>query len=170
MNTLEITRILSKNRSTKNCFRGVYSIDKIPNRVYKKPSSYVINTDPSYQPGTHWVAVYFPKERRSPAEFFDSFGRAPFNKRFITFLTNNSDRYIYNAKQLQNHYSLMCGKYCCLYLLDRCSGKKMKDFTNRFRENMSSTLSNDKTVQFLFRKLFMNKKKKRHAAKKQERK
>lgn len=168
MNNIEITKVLSKNRLTKNCFRGVFPIDRIPNRVYKKPASYVINTDPSYAPGTHWVAIHFPKGRRSPAEFFDSFGRAPFNKKFIEFLTNNSERYIYNVRELQNRFSLMCGKYCCLYLLDRCSGKKMKDFINRFKKNMSSTLSNDRTVNFLFRKLFLKQKKKKNVAKKRE--
>lgn len=156
MNTLEIRRILSNNRLTKRCFRGVYSADMIPNRVNNKPASYVINTDPSYAPGTHWVAVHLPS--RGPAEFFDSFGRAPFIKSFATFIANNSKGHIHNKVELQDRTSFMCGKYCCLYLLDRCSGKSMKHFVNRFIANMPEV--NDRIANFLFKKQFKKKKKK----------
>jgi len=154
MNTTQITRILSTCKLTKHCFRGVYSIDMIPSFVHKKPSSFIINTDPSYKPGTHWVAIHFPL--RGPAEFFDSFGRAPFDKRFTKFILNNSDRYIYNSIELQHPYSLMCGKYCCLYLVDRCSDKTLKTFLNRFNKNM--TKMNDQIVNLLFKKIFKKKK------------
>lgn len=160
MNTAEIIKLLSNNNTTKNCFRGVYPIDTLPNRVYKKPASFVVNTDPSYLPGTHWVAVFFPV--RGHAEFFDSFGRPPFDKRFKKFLSNNSTKYIYNRVKLQDNYSLMCGKYCCVYLSDRCSGNSMKSFVNRFINNMPQL--NDQLVGFLFRTLFKKKKRKNQRA------
>lgn len=156
MNTLQITKVLSNNRLTRSSFRGVYAADMIPKRVYNKPASYVINTDPSYHPGTHWVAVHFPV--RGAAEFFDSFGRAPFDKRFTKFLLNNSKTYIYNAVELQDRTSLMCGKYCCLYILGRCSGNTMKTFVNHFIKNMPKV--NDRIANLSFNKLFIKKKKK----------
>ena len=39
------------------------------------PSSDVINLDPSYKPGSHWVAVYF--DRNGEGEYFNSLGRYP---------------------------------------------------------------------------------------------
>ena len=39
------------------------------------PSSFVINLDPSYRPGSHWVAVYFDKN--GVAEYFDSLAGYP---------------------------------------------------------------------------------------------
>lgn len=153
MNTSEITKILSGHRLTKRSFNGVFSLDMIPKYVQKKPASYVINTDPSYQPGTHWIAIYFPV--RGPAEFFDSFGRAPFNKRFIKFMKDNSYRYIYNRREMQNSLSLLCGNYCCLYILDRCRGRSMNYFVNRFAKKMSQ--HNDQIARILFKKSFKKK-------------
>jgi len=51
-------------------YDGVFSIDTLP----EHPRLLVCNTDPSNEPGRHWVAICVRDGRR---EFFDSFGRAP---------------------------------------------------------------------------------------------
>ena len=62
MNSRQLCWILSGDKFTKLTFRGVYAIDEMKSiKFVSYPSSFVINLDPSYKPGSHWVAVYFDK-------------------------------------------------------------------------------------------------------------
>ena len=62
MNSRQLRWILSGDKFTKQFFRGVYAIDEIKSiKTVSYPSSFVINLDPSYKPGSHWVAVYLIK-------------------------------------------------------------------------------------------------------------
>jgi hypothetical protein len=69
MNTRDIDRFV--RGACRGVFQGVYSIDTLP----ETPRLLVCNTDPSYKPGQHWVALYVDSRRRG--EYFDSFGRKP---------------------------------------------------------------------------------------------
>ena len=69
MNMLQIERLL-KN---KKIFKNICAFDQLEKPVF--PSAYVINSDPSSEPGEHWIAVYFDKRGRG--EYFDSYGLAP---------------------------------------------------------------------------------------------
>ena len=71
MNTLQIKRALERNTFTKKIFGGVFAADEVP-KIITSPCGFVANTDPSTEPGTHWVAFYFPS--REKGEFFDSYG------------------------------------------------------------------------------------------------
>ena len=73
MNTLQIERLLKKDWKTKNIFKKVCALDQLEKPTF--PSAYVINSDPSSEPGEHWVAVYFDKRGRG--EYFDSYGLPP---------------------------------------------------------------------------------------------
>ena len=59
MNTLQLKRALERNTFTKKIFGGVFAADELP-KVITSPCGFVANTDPSTEPGTHWVAFYFP--------------------------------------------------------------------------------------------------------------
>ena len=57
MNSRQLRWILSGDKFTKLSFRGVYAIDEIKSiKTVSYPSSFVINLDPSYELGSHWVA------------------------------------------------------------------------------------------------------------------
>ena len=75
MNTLQLKRALEHNPSTKKIFGGVFAADELPKTFDTFPYGFVANTDPSTEPGTHWVAFYFPS--RDKGEFFDSYGYPP---------------------------------------------------------------------------------------------
>jgi len=66
MNTEKVNRIL--RRQCARDFDGVFSLDTLPDR----PRLLVCNTDPSYRPGRHWVAICV---KDGPGEYFDSLGR-----------------------------------------------------------------------------------------------
>ena len=57
---------------------GVFARDDLPGITSEiRPWCLILNTDPKDQPGTHWLALYTPKE--NPIELFDSFGFLPIN-------------------------------------------------------------------------------------------
>ena len=86
MNTLQIKRALERNAFTKKIFGGVFAADELP-KLNTFPCGFVANTDPSTEPGTHWVAFYFPS--RDKGEFFDS-SATPLN---ITDLNPTTSKY-----------------------------------------------------------------------------
>ena len=72
MNTTQIHRALESNSITASIFGGVYAADAVPT-LETLPQGYVVNTDPTGAPGTHWVAMY--TEKSGIVETFDSFGK-----------------------------------------------------------------------------------------------
>ncbi len=106
-------------------------MNKLPAKIRRKPRLYVVNTDPSWRSGTHWVAFYFPL--RGPAEYFDSAGRGPerYNGRFRNILIANGPSYVYNTDRLQGEMSTKCGAYCLFYAMWRCRGLSMEDILNK---------------------------------------
>ena len=111
LTTLDIERKLAKFKQ----FEGVYPIDKIPFYLLPKPFGIVINLDPSWKPGSHWVAIYMPQI--GPAFYFDSFGLRPPDL-ITTFLERNSRKYgyKYNRNVYQGDLSIKCGLFCVLFL------------------------------------------------------
>jgi hypothetical protein len=114
MNTTKIERLLANQPG----FQGVFSSDKLP----QKPRLLVCNTDPSWRPGEHWIAIYVDKNGRG--EYFDSFGRKP-NKHFERYLNNNCASWTFNKKRLQSRISSFCGYYACLFVVLRPRGFDM---------------------------------------------
>ena len=78
MNILEIN-----NEMKIDCFKGTFSCDAIPKIKYKQPIAIIINTDPSYKPGEHWVALFI---NNNIAEYFDSFGGKPIKEIYIFYI------------------------------------------------------------------------------------
>jgi len=106
MDSTVIDTILRKNCSI---YRGIYSIDNLPNiTLTSRPLVIVANTDPSSQPGQHWICMYFNEGR---CEFFDSFGRRPMPT-FERYMNRLCRAWVYNDRQLQSIISRFCGHYC----------------------------------------------------------
>ena len=146
MDTMQIKNVMKNNFRTKNYFKGVFPSDKLPKTKMHKPSCIIVNTDPSSKPGTHWVAIYFPKTGN--AEYFDSFGMQPKIKSILKFISFNSKKYTFNRTQLQNVFSIVCGNYCCEYLLHRCMGKSKSSFLKNYK--VTNTLFNDELTKKKF--------------------
>ena len=67
--------ILKNDSFTKTVFTDVLPSDRLPHEIRKKPRGYILNTDPSDKPGSHWVAMYLTEDGKG--EFWDSYGQAP---------------------------------------------------------------------------------------------
>ena len=115
MNTLQLKRALEHNPSTKKIFGGVFAADELPKTFDTFPYGFVANTDPSTEPGTHWVAFYFPS--RDKGEFFDSYGYPPEHYGLESY-----DIETWNKYKLQSSWSNVCGQYCIFYLYHKSRG------------------------------------------------
>lgn len=70
MNTQQLHRILTQDKTTRGTFDGVFAEDRLPSCI-RRPSSYVVNFDKANQPGSHWIAIYF--DGCGNCEYFDSY-------------------------------------------------------------------------------------------------
>ena len=110
----EISNTINRDVFGRSNFLGVYAIDQLP-RITCFPCCLVVNTDPFYKPGEHWVAIYFEKNRS--CEFFDSFGIPPDYYGLNKYIDRVSRSVTYNNIQLQEMNSSSCGYYCIYYIL-----------------------------------------------------
>ena len=74
-----------------------------------KAACCILNTDPSFRKGLHWVAVY--REPNCPLEFFDSFAFSP-----ATYGFHFPASSISNQITLQASPSAYCGEYCIFFI------------------------------------------------------
>ena len=123
MNTYQLKRALERNPDTKKIFGGVFAADELPKTIDTFPYGFVANTDPSTEPGTHWVSFYFPS--RDKGEFFDSYGCPPEYYGFKRMDT-------WNSRKLQSSWSEVCGQYCIFYLYHKSRGYSMSKIVNLF--------------------------------------
>ena len=148
MNTSQLYDSIQKDKFVKKTFCGIVPIDKLPLKRIKNKCSFIVNTDPASQPGTHWFAIFSPKY--GPIEIFDSFGRIPEKKYLSNFLKINKRNFIYNRKIIQSNDSNNCGQFSLIYLLFRNRGYSMKKILKFFTEDKNY---NDFFIENLYKKL-----------------
>ena len=142
MNTLQINRIIAKDHYAKKYYLGTVAFDQLPKYI-KYPSCLIVNNQSSNQPGQHWIAIYFEKNRK--AEFFDSFGQGAKYYNLENYIRIRSKGYVNNNVQLQSNDSNFCGYYCVLFILLKSRGWTLRKILKQFK----SPNSNDR----LFKKL-----------------
>ena len=125
MNTYEIQKTVSRDKCLNKCFLGVFPSDKLPT-IYTKPACFIANTDPSNEPGQHWVAMFFDRY----VEYFDSYGLEPPEP----FARYNPE--ILNTYCLQNIGSVVCGEYCIYYLHKRMRGAPLQTIVLNLRNKI----------------------------------
>lgn len=132
LSSLDLNNFISKDEILLPMFQGVYASNRIPehNPLGK---FFIINTEPSWSPGKHWVSIYFPFH--SLPEFFDSLGKCPsfYSNYILDFLIENSAvGFVYNYKRIQNVYSSSCGMYCLYFAYHRSRNVYFKDILKKF--------------------------------------
>lgn len=150
METKEIYASLKTNKSTRNCFLSVFPIDLLPDRetiLQKTEDTYlVINLDPSYKSGSHWVTICLNMDGCN--EYFDSYGKKP--PEIITNYLKAS--YILQKKQLQGNTSTVCGQWCIYYIWQKCNGATLKEISDSFKTSQKE--KNDRHVNNSFNQNF----------------
>ena len=124
MDTTVLNSILRKDHYVKPIFGGTWSVDCFP-KNNSLPVCNIINTSPSWHPGTHWVAVF---RGENADEYFCSYGtEAPSEIR-----RNLRKNFVSSHFVLQSPTSDLCGHYCILYLLCKCRGISLRNFLSCF--------------------------------------
>ena len=133
-------------------FEEVFAADTLPRYVNKKPSYYIINSDPISKPGRHWLALTI--DWHGNAEYFDSYGFPPHTLEHRKFLDRHSKSSRHNHVELQAFDSVVCGQYCIMYLLHKAHGYSLPDFVNMYFTN--DRHKNDKYVDEMFQRYMKN--------------
>lgn len=136
MNSLQILEVLNKYEIMQNVPHFILSSDQLDGICFR-PSVYIVNIEPSFKLGSHWIAIVIPY--KGNAEFFDSLGKPPwfYGTKFVNFLINNGPNYVYNSKRIQQSGTDTCGLYCLYFILRRCLGRTYQEILEPFKDNLS---------------------------------
>jgi hypothetical protein len=139
MDTLQIQCTLRKVKS----FLGVFPSDLLPHSITQS-GTFILNTDPHTNPGSHWLAIHFQPKSFS-CYYFDSCGLAPYVPSIQAFLKRTCIVSDFNKTQLRGLTTIVCGKYCCLFALYMDRGYTPKHFISLFNPAVA-----DKHINHLF--------------------
>lgn len=149
MNTAQLYIAMKSDKYISNEMGGVYAGNNLPLIVNDKPKIFIVNLDPNFLPGTHWVVIYCLPN--GICEYFDSLGNPP-SKLLTTFLVNNSVQYAFGERRLQGFLD-SCGMFCLFWCYYRTRGFSFQEILNKFGTNVHI---NDVTVIRFYRKHFPN--------------
>ena len=76
---------IQKYYQNESRFNGVYSRDKLPNRI--KDETYIINLDEYSETGTHWITLY---SLNYNVTYFESFGEEDIPKEIKRCIDNKN--------------------------------------------------------------------------------
>ena len=123
MNGLQISRILLNTPETRFLFRGIFTYDNIPQKIYGEDGFLVVNTisenDQAFEKQNqsigHWLLIYFSN---NIAFFLDSMGERPefYGQNILECFESFPGRQmIVFSKPLQNDFSMACGAYIIMF-------------------------------------------------------
>ena len=139
LNTLQID-----NKLVLPSFLGAYPFDELP-KARQNDFSVIVNTEPSTEPGDHWLPIIF---KNGVFYFVDSFGRSPRSPLFTQEFKRTINEYIkgykykYNPNMIQSLFSNTCGYYS-IYFIRELQDKSLREALDIFNDNFKS---NDKLV------------------------
>ena len=118
-------------------FLGAFPYDDLS----EKPGgdfSIVVNTAPSNQAGSHWLALLYKYKKWY---FLDSYGRTliddTFSNSFVKAIKNYAGgKLVYNKQWLQQITSNVCGQYS-IYFITEMQYKRLGDVLEVFTTNLA---------------------------------
>lgn len=112
MNSIQLKKLLSEHTCTAGAFGGVFPVDRLPTIMNNFPALFIVNTDDSSEPGSHWVCVYIASPEWG--YFFDSYGFAPsfWDGRLEQFMQRHTNIFSWNTNSFQPLDSDTCGEWC----------------------------------------------------------
>ena len=144
--TSNINELLASDQFTHSINEGTFACDELNNIVINKfPRCLVINLDKSFQPGSHWVGLYF--ESPDVVDFFDSYARrlskyADIDQFVKSTIGWRNKAILQNHSVLQGENTNVCGHWVVLFLWYRSRGIQLSDFVCLFNDQKSGTYDN----------------------------
>lgn len=152
MNTEQLYNLLLSQDLTAKHLGDVCASDQLPSPApqhLERDTYYIVNLDPSNEPGSHWVVCF---KKRNPLEknvYFDSYGFPPTLPEIKEFMGKDFD---YNTRCLQQPLSTACGQWCILFVWEQLLGHPLKCLHKRFPTD--EAISNDKEVTNVLNEIF----------------
>ena len=156
MDTVDVNQFMMADEYSNSVYGGTWASDTVGKQLRgwvkdatlgaSVPVCFIVNSSPSWHPGSHWTSVYC--DRDVGVEHFCSYGkRAPpaldkLLKKLHRKLANGN--YVTSTKTIQTLTSDLCGEYCVLYLMCKCRGYSLGDFVKCFGND---TRENDSMVE-----------------------
>ena len=145
LSTRVLDHLAKDDIGLKRFFQGVYASDELPQPppvASRARRGYIVNTDPSSEPGQHWLAMW---TEGNACEVFDSYGLP------LELYTNDDlepwwmkHKFLTRSDQsLQALGSQTCGHYCLMYLKAKARGIPTPQFLARWGVNL---VQNDRRV------------------------
>jgi hypothetical protein len=125
-------------------FLGVFASDMLPKHPTASSCTFIVNTDPHTEPGSHWLAINI-QSRSSRLYYFDSYSLTSYIPAIHSFINHNCTLWDYDSVQLQGSTTTVCGKYCCLMALYMDRGYSPEKFVA-----LLGSVQSDKRVSELF--------------------
>ena len=123
-----VLRVFGKEDPVLNpLFKGVFPADKLPSVSKQETRAMIVNTDPTGQPGKHWLAIF---TQWGCCEVFDSFAlplKTYSNPSLQAWFKQWPTRMESN-KPLQSLDTFTCGHYGTLFLKARARERSFEDF------------------------------------------
>lgn len=143
MNTSQLRCIISCDPVLRERVLGVFAADQLPTVLPYSPCGFIVNTDVSSQPGTHWLAFFV---RDNIVECFDSYGQhlGVYNALFSPWMQRLARSVRVNRTRLQSDTSNVCGLYCVYFLRQRLLGHSMRHIVQRF--SVTDLEANDRYI------------------------
>ena len=119
----------------KRYFYGTLPADKLPVHPHQRHSTgYIVNTDPSGEPGEHWLAIW---TKNNVCEVLDSYGLplSTYSNPDLQRWFKQWNTVLQNQDTLQALESQTCGHYALMYLKSRARGQSMQDFLARWHSD-----------------------------------
>lgn len=115
-------------------FKGVFSSDNIY-KLKLKGECIIINFDRSYEPGSHFIAIYCVN--KNTIMYFDSLNLDSIPQEIYNYIKSYKLS-IDMSFNLQNIFSTYCGFYCILFLYSISISKRYwNKISKKFQSNMS---------------------------------
>jgi hypothetical protein len=138
LSNFDINKMLAGSKT----FKGVYSIDKLTKLRKSKDWSMIINLEPSYKQGSHWVAL-FNSPKNKFTYYFDSFGFPPPDEITLKYRPIK-----FNSHPIQHTKSSACGYYAVYFIKQMEKGIDYLQFIYKFEQKFNS-MKNEKIIEKL---------------------
>lgn len=112
----DFSTLFTKVPLVKNCFRGVYSVDRLP-RTLKVREFIICNLSKHNESGSHWIVIC--RSHRKTFEIFNSLGYTNLDElKFYIKFRIRAD-YEFNSSSFQTPDSVTCGHFCVFFACHR---------------------------------------------------
>ena len=130
LTTSQLNQLAFHHPTLATSFYGTVPCDGLPDIPdVSRPQAYIVNTDPSGQPGQHWLGVW---TEENACEVFDSFAldlkTYGTTEALQTWLRRHFKYVTSNGQSVQSLHNQSCGGHALMFLVAKSQGQSLSSF------------------------------------------